>query len=76
VGGESGNEKGKWRYRPCAEDWIRDIVEQCQAAGVPVFVKQLGTHLSNLMGLPTRHGGNIDEWPEYLQVRQFPTANV
>ena len=28
--------------RPCAVDWIRDIVGQCRAAEVPVFVKQLG----------------------------------
>lgn len=38
VGGESGP-----RARPCDVGWIRDIVEQCQAAGVPYFVKQLGS---------------------------------
>lgn len=37
VGGESGPEA-----RPCNVQWIRDIVRQCRAAGVPVFVKQLG----------------------------------
>lgn len=38
VGGESGP-----NARPCDISWIRSIVEQCQAAGVPVFVKQLGS---------------------------------
>lgn len=37
VGGESGP-----GARPCALEWIERIVEQCEAADVPVFVKQLG----------------------------------
>ena len=37
VGGESGPHS-----RPCNVEWIRSIVRQCQAAGVPCFVKQLG----------------------------------
>ena len=37
VGGESGP-----KARPCDIAWIRSIVRQCQEAGVPVFVKQLG----------------------------------
>jgi protein gp37 len=37
VGGESGP-----GARPCRVQWVRDIVAQCRAASVPVFVKQLG----------------------------------
>ena len=37
VGGESGP-----CARPCDLAWIRSIKNQCQAAGVPVFIKQLG----------------------------------
>lgn len=37
VGGESGP-----GARPCDVEWIRAVVRQCQAAGVAVFVKQLG----------------------------------
>lgn len=73
VGGESGNENGKYRYRPCELEWIENIVMQCKEAGVPVFVKQLGTHLSKELNLSDRHGGNIEEWPERLQVREFPS---
>lgn len=72
VGGESGNETGKYRYRECKLEWIESIVEQCRAAHVPVFVKQLGTHLARKMGLKDRHGTNIDEWPKHLQIQQFP----
>lgn len=38
IGGESGP-----GARPCSVEWIRDIVRQCKAASVPVFVKQLGS---------------------------------
>lgn len=72
VGGESGNENGKWRYRPCEEGWITNIVQACSRSQTPVFVKQLGTHLSKELGLKDRHGRNINEWPYQLQVREMP----
>lgn len=72
VGGESGNEIGKYRYRECKIEWIEDIVGQCKEAGIPVFVKQLGTFLSKKMDLKDRHGRDMTEWPERLRVRQFP----
>lgn len=72
VGGESGNENGKYKYRPCEIEWIENIVKDCKQSNVPVFVKQLGTHLAKQMKLKDRHGGNIEEWPEHLQIRQFP----
>lgn len=72
VGGESGNDVGKYRYRECKLEWIEKIVYQCKGAGVPVFVKQLGTHLAKQLNLSDRHGGNIDEFPEHLKIREFP----
>jgi protein gp37 len=75
VGGESGNENGKYRYRPCELEWIEKIIEDCQRNNIPVFVKQLGTHLAKKMKLSDRHGGNIDEFPSHLQIRQFPTTH-
>lgn len=39
VGGESGP-----KARPFDLAWARDIVAQCKVAGVPVFVKQLGSN--------------------------------
>ncbi len=39
AGGESGP-----GARPMDMQWARSLVEQCRAAGVPAFVKQLGTH--------------------------------
>lgn len=37
AGGESGP-----GARPCDVAWIRSLVDQCRAAGVAPFVKQLG----------------------------------
>ena len=51
VGGESGPQS-----RPCDLGWVRDIVGQCKGAGVPVFVKQLGSNASCECGEPHRDG--------------------
>lgn len=53
VGGESGP-----GARPAQLQWIRSIVRQCRAAGVPVLVKQLGHEvLDDGMSRPGEH------WP-------------
>lgn len=72
VGGESGNDSGPYRYRPCELDWIDLIVANCSKFQVPIFIKQLGTHLSKKLIMTDRHGGNINEFPEYLRLREFP----
>lgn len=79
-GGESGP-----GARPCNVAWIRSIVSQCKAAGVPVFVKQLGTNAQHEHGEPiawpdrTRFrdpkGGDPSEWPADLRMREFPQTN-
>lgn len=60
IGCESGPKR-----RPMALTWAEDTVEQCQAAGVPCFVKQI-----ELDGKVT---GDIERFPRSLQVREFPT---
>ncbi|CAB4180282.1 COG4422 Bacteriophage protein gp37 [uncultured Caudovirales phage] len=42
VGGES--DQGGVKARPFKVEWARSVVAQCNAAGVPVFVKQLGSN--------------------------------
>ncbi len=75
VGGESGS-----KARPCDIAWIESIVEQCKDAGVPCFVKQLGSN--PILGSDSENpifyspskgkGGNPEEWPESIQVREYP----
>lgn len=92
IGGESGP-----RARPFNVQWARDVIAQGKAAGVPVFVKQLGKTCRmdrsdavqpvalgagwraenhgaefGIVSFRDSHGGNLDEWPEDLRVRQFP----
>lgn len=75
VGGESGP-----GARPCSLGWIRSVVEPCGAAGVPVFVKQLGARpqlwerdgIHGFLHLRDRKGGDPSEWPEDLRVQEFP----
>lgn len=72
IGGESGNDNGKYKYRESRLEWYEDIVYICKCEGIPVFVKQLGTYLAKELQLSDRHGKNIEDFPDVLQVRQFP----
>lgn len=70
VGGESGH-----GARPCNVKWIRDIIQQCAVAGVPCFVTQVGAVPligGHRMSKLHPKGGDPDEWPAEIRVRQFP----
>lgn len=76
IGGESGNENGKYRYRPCQIDWMDELTDSFSSCGVPVFVKQMGTHLSKVLGMSDRHGSKIEEFPMSLRKREFPNSKT
>jgi protein gp37 len=70
VGGESGA-----GAKPFELKWARDIIRQCRRADVAPFVKQLGAcprDGGHEIDLRDSHGGDWDEWPEELRVREFP----
>jgi protein gp37 len=102
VGGESGR-----HARPMDIAWVRSLLEQCRRAGVPFFMKQMGSRpmlpitaagqdewiagankgtwstrsfarakdgarLGFALKLRHSHGGNPEEWPEDLRVREWP----
>lgn len=70
IGGESGP-----GARRCHLGWITFLVWQAKQAGIPVFVKQLGsapTYGGDVLRLRDRKGGDMSEWPEDLRVREFP----
>lgn len=81
VGGESGD-----KARPFNLGWARDIMRQCEAAGVAVFIKQMGDLPINPLSMSAggeglrlpaykaHNGADPAEWPEDLRVRQFPTV--
>lgn len=47
-------------------EWVRDLRDQCMAAGVSFFVKQLSIYGK------VEH--DITKFPEDLQIREFPKA--
>lgn len=70
VGGESGA-----GARECRTQWIDSIVRQCKVTGTPCFVKQLGSAViqdGERRAKRDAKGGDMDEWPHGLRVRQFP----
>ena len=81
VGGESGEGES---IRGCEVAYIRGLIWQCQAAAVPVFVKQLGSLPTNgydlsapldgplTLKLVDNKGGSPSEWPADLNIRELP----
>jgi protein gp37 len=74
CGGESGGQA-----RPFDLAWARSLRDQCQAAGVAFFFKQLGDNPILSPGpitwpSKTPKGEDPAEWPEDLRVQQFPEA--
>lgn len=59
VGGESGP-----GHRPMRLEWVRDLRNAARASGTAFFVKQLGG---------ARPGGRLEDLPEDLRIREFPT---
>jgi protein gp37 len=76
-GGESGP-----GARPFDLAWARSMRDQCAAAGIPYFLKQLGANPREHVGavgeqlirLSDRKGGTMDEWEPALRIRQMPEA--
>ena len=68
CGGESGT--GARRMKPA---WVRAVREECAELDIAFFMKQIG---SNHDSWPTNirgKGDDMDDWPEDLRVRQFPS---
>lgn len=66
IGGESGP-----KARATELGWIEDLLNQCHAARVPPFIKQLGKVAGREFDAGPK-GGDMDRWPPYLQHRHFP----
>lgn len=78
CGGESGS-----KARPFDLAWARSLRDQCAAAGVPFFMKQVGDKAGRYFGaekpghfnrivFKAHHGADPAEWPADLRVQQFP----
>jgi hypothetical protein len=91
CGGESA-QRG-FKPRPFDLAWARSLRDQCKAADVPFFMKQLGLmpiytvpgplglsdrgmSLTTNLVLRDSHGGDWNEWPDDLRVRQVPKVEA
>jgi protein gp37 len=63
VGGESGP-----GARPMHPDWARSIRDQCAAARVAFFMKQMGGH--------PKKRAKLEEIPEDLRIRDYPVREI
>jgi protein gp37 len=68
VGGES--KQGGRRPRPLPIDAVREVRDQCQAAGVAFHFKQVGSNHEGWPGNITGKGDKPDEWPDEFKLRQ------
>ena len=74
IGGESGP-----GARACNLRWVRGLNEWATQSRVPTFIKQLGRFPREDAYAYTfndRKGGDMNEWPEYFRVRQYPAVDA
>lgn len=75
IGGESGP-----KARPFSTEWAYNLIRECRKANIPAFMKQLGSKPFHnnwpMRIISDSKGGNPDEWPEWLRVREFPASEA
>jgi protein gp37 len=71
CGGYSGT-----RNWPMDLEWARSLRDECRTYGVAFFMKQLGTVYAKQHGLADWKGGNMEEFPEDLRIREFPASSA
>ena len=67
CGGESGP-----GARPFNIEWARNMKKQCHDNGVAFFMKQMGAVWAKENHAKDKKGGDMEEWPEDLRVREYP----
>lgn len=71
CGGESGS-----GARPMQADWVCSIRDQCKAANVPIFIKQMGSEYARRHHFSDPKGGDWLEWAAEFRFREFPNAKT
>jgi len=62
---------------PFSVEWALELRNQCDAAFIPFFLKQLGRHpfsKNKPLALADGHGGDWNEWPDEWRLRRLPNA--
>jgi protein gp37 len=69
-GGESGRKVRRFDLA-----WADDLIGQCSQHGIALFIKQLGSYVTDRVERITFHDSHASdwtEWPAWLRVRQMP----
>lgn len=74
LGGESGNETGKYRYRKTELSWFLSLMYQLKSSNTPIFFKQFGTwYHKNKFYLKDWKGEKpCVNFPLSFLIRQYP----
>jgi len=76
IGGESGNDYGKYKYRECRERWIYDTLKPLHDLGKYIFVKQVGTFIAKndpkQNNSQDKHGSIKHLWHKAIQIQETP----
>jgi protein gp37 len=69
MGAESGSQS-----RPFEPAWLETIIQQADLAGVPLFIKQLGSHWASRSGNSRvdPRGEDASLWPFIWRIQQIP----
>ncbi|MDK0525060.1 phage Gp37/Gp68 family protein [Streptomyces sp. ML-6] len=67
IGGESGP-----GARPFQTQWAADLINDTRRLGAAPFVKQLGSVWARENHASDSKGGNSEDWPTELRVREYP----
>jgi protein gp37 len=70
IGGESHD--SPMLARELKPEWVRADLAACNRYGVTPFVKQMGSRYAFDNHLNDDKGGEPDEWPEDIRIREFP----
>jgi protein gp37 len=68
CGGESGPGARRMKRK-----WVRALRDECADLNVAFFMKQIGSNHNRWPARIRGKGDDMAEWPEDLQIRQFPS---
>ena len=74
IGGESGNDTGKYLYRKSELSWFLSLMYQLSIKGTPLFFKQFGTwyHKNEFFLKDSKGEKYCPNFPGGFRIRQFP----
>lgn len=72
IGGESGEDEGKYKYREAELDWFYEIMNACNKYGTKIYIKQMGSFIAKKVGMSDFAGKKMSEFPIDLRLQEFP----